>query len=381
MQQKENKPQGNGKNNKPGNNRNRRRKPEKRSRRRKNNFQGRKCKSKKCKNNRKNPNRRRNDSPKKRKNPNRQRGNCQCSRNSTEGITFDCLTMAWKYTAFAAGYVKNLKGQSNRMGKQNSTGKGKSEKKGAFEGLIVKLLDAGGGNKSDLTCSGAKGPGADQLQNLTDLLTACKENIFNACDPTKIPQPNKTKLEGCLKTGDDFSAKIKECKGKSESDACACWTDPSLKTMQDEMKMNCNFTGEAAAIKTQFKACKSAFGSCRKYEDDVLTSVVSCSKSPEAQKQAAAALSKNVDAVKDAQAKIASLTARRLRRSWEWREASCTVVIEKVKVLTKLIGENPKSPKVAKVAVEISSVTVTCSDEEKNALKEEQASLSSAEES
>ena len=26
------------------------------------------------------------------------------------------------------------------MGKQNSTGKGKSEKKGAFEGLIVKLL-------------------------------------------------------------------------------------------------------------------------------------------------------------------------------------------------------------------------------------------------
>ena len=34
-----------------------------------------------------------------------------------------------------------------------------------------------------------------------------------------------------------------------------------------------------------------------------------------------------------------------------------------------------------KVAVEISSVTVTCSDEEKNALKEEQASLSSAEES
>ena len=51
--------------------------------------------------------------------------------------------------------------------------------------------------------------------------------------------------------------------------------------------------------------------------------------------------------LKDAQAKIASLTARRLRRSWEWREASCTVVIEKVKVLTKLIGENPKSPKVA----------------------------------
>ena len=146
---------------------------------------------------------------------------------------------------------------------------------------------------------------------------ACKENIFDNCDPSKIPQPNSTKLEGCLKTGDDFTAKVKECKGKSESDACACWSDPSFKTMQDDLKMNCNFTvrnieptthycnscrsclsacflnivksneipipilsfqGEAAAIKTQFKACKSAFGSCRKYEDDVLTSVVSCSK-------------------------------------------------------------------------------------------------------
>merc|ERR1719342_2041987 len=148
------------------------------------------------------------------------------------------------------------------------------------------------------------------------------------------------------------------------------------------MKMNCNFTGEAAAIKTQFKACKSAFGSCRKYEDDVLTSVVSCSKSPEAQKQAAAALSANVDAVKDAQEKINSLTARRVRRSrgWDWREVSCTIVIERVKILTKLIGENPKSPKVAKVAIEITTVTVTCSNEEKDALKEEQESLSSAEE-
>ena len=81
-------------------------------------------------------------------------------------------------------------------------------------------LDAGGGNASDLSCSGQKGtPGAEQLKNLTtiikyaifkkkDLLLVfeknfreCKDNIVKECDPSNIPQPNKTKLESCKKMG------------------------------------------------------------------------------------------------------------------------------------------------------------------------------------
>ena len=60
-------------------------------------------------------------------------------------------------------------------------------------------------------------------------------------------------------------------------------------------------------------------------------------------------LTQSLSLLKDAQEKINSLTARRVRRSrgWDWREVSCTIVIERVKILTKLIGENPKSPKVA----------------------------------
>ena len=81
-------------------------------------------------------------------------------------------------------------------------------------------LDAGGGNASDLSCSGQKGtPGAEQLKNLTTIIKyaickkknfylflkktsrECKENIVKECDPSNIPQPNKTKLESCKKMG------------------------------------------------------------------------------------------------------------------------------------------------------------------------------------
>ena len=57
------------------------------------------------------------------------------------------------------------------MKAQNKTGKGKSEKKGIFSGLVTKLIDAGGGNKSDLSCGGSKGnPGSKQLANLTTII-------------------------------------------------------------------------------------------------------------------------------------------------------------------------------------------------------------------
>ena len=68
-------------------------------------------------------------------------------------------------------------------------------------------------------------------------------------------------------------------------------------------------------------------------------------QTPDAQKQAAKALSENADAVKNAQDKIKSLTARRARRSSE-RTATCTTVITLVTTLTTYISQNPKSKKI-----------------------------------
>ena len=68
-------------------------------------------------------------------------------------------------------------------------------------------------------------------------------------------------------------------------------------------------------------------------------------QTPDAQKQAAKALSENADAVKNAQDKIKSLTARRARRS-SHRTATCTTVITLVKTLTTYISQNPKSKKI-----------------------------------
>ena len=56
-----------------------------------------------------------------------------------------------------------------RIKSQNKTGSGKADKKGLFKPLISKLIKAGGGNASDLSCAGSKvGDGAKNIKNLTD---------------------------------------------------------------------------------------------------------------------------------------------------------------------------------------------------------------------
>ena len=108
-----------------------------------------------------------------------------------------------------------------------------------------------------------------------------------------MPKPNMTTLEACGKLSKTFMDGVKDCKKKTGSEACSCWTNETLKMTFDDLK-KCNYSvgkslsklekeslflqAEQNAIKTAFKKCKSAFGSCRKYEDDVLKSVVSCSK-------------------------------------------------------------------------------------------------------
>lgn len=59
-----------------------------------------------------------------------------------------------------------------RIKNQNKTGSGKAEKKGDFAPLISRLIKAGGGNASDLQCSGSStGAGAMSIKNITDEIT------------------------------------------------------------------------------------------------------------------------------------------------------------------------------------------------------------------
>ena len=55
---------------------------------------------------------------------------------------------------------------------------------------------------------------------------------------------------------------------------------------------------------TQVKACKAAFGKCRKYEDSVVTAIHACSKSTDDLKAKAKSLTANSKAVTAAQTKV-----------------------------------------------------------------------------
>merc|ERR1712184_212643 len=87
--------------------------------------------------------------------------------------------------------VSNFKKQNARMKAQNKTGNSKSGKKGLFAPTAFKLIDIGGGNRSNLSCGGTYGSdGAKQLGNLTKTLFDCEVNVNASCNVANFPQPN-----------------------------------------------------------------------------------------------------------------------------------------------------------------------------------------------
>ena len=76
--------------------------------------------------------------------------------------------------------------------------------------------------------------------NFSFLSRDCKTKINSSCNPANIPQPNMTKIDACNALGKALSDGVKECKGKTGSEACSCWTNTTLKTTFDDLK-KCNY--------------------------------------------------------------------------------------------------------------------------------------------
>ena len=138
-------------------------------------------------------NRKQNDGERKRsnarkKNPTRQKGNGNDrnrksrvgarTSNSSSGLNETCFSQAIFFMKLWKDTVANFKKQKSRMTKQNSTGSSKSGKKGLFAPVALRLVDIGGGNKTNMSCGGVYGnKGAAQLQNLTKTLFDCEVEV------------------------------------------------------------------------------------------------------------------------------------------------------------------------------------------------------------
>ena len=61
----------------------------------------------------------------------------------------------------------------------------------------------------------------------------------------------------------------------SFDEACSCWTNSNLTAVAEEFKM-CKVSDDAKKVTAQLRMCTKAFGKCRKFEDDAITSIMSC---------------------------------------------------------------------------------------------------------
>merc|ERR1711981_1287357 len=154
----------------------------------------------------------------------------------TSGLTDTCFEEAMHYMKVWKDIVGNFEEQRKRMVKQNKTGGNKSGKKSLFAPIAHRLVDIGGGNKTNMSCGGQYGnKGAAQLQNLTKTLFDCEKNVNASCNPANIPQPNFTFINMCKELVDNFTTEATTCLGKTmganktnTADACSCWTNSKL---------------------------------------------------------------------------------------------------------------------------------------------------------
>ena len=300
------------------------------------------------------------------------------SRMSGRTVSDTCFEASMTVMRMWKDIIANFEKQTKRMTKQNGTGDSKAGKKGVFGPVAQKLVSAGGGDKTNLSCAGTTDTsGAKQLKNLTDVLSKCETDISAACDPALWPQPNMTKVAECEELVVQFKAAAQECLDKSvgasatDTDtACSCWTSAALDQTVQAAKM-CKFPTEAKDIAVALKNCTSAFGTCRKYEDDAITAIAACSVSANDLVTKAAALSQNSADVAAAQQVVKTL-AGSSRMSGEVssrQEVSCTQVHTWATELTILVSQSPSSSQVSVISVQITGAsTAPCSADEQQLL-------------
>merc|ERR1712073_238845 len=261
------------------------------SKRRKNTKRTKKTKKGKRKNNKRRNNKRKNN---------------KGTRKSTRTLDGMCIENAVTAMKRWKDVVANFDKQKTRIEKQAST----AGKQSVFGPIALKLVDLGGGNKSALTCSGsATSEGALQLTNLPSTLFDC-EVLVNASCTTSFPMPNMTFVDACVNATDLFKTLATECmtmsKEATATEACACWSAPEM-TMASEDVKDCKIT-EVSSIAQGLKACKDAFSTCRKFEDEAVSSMAACSVSTDALKAKAAALSQSKTAMDAAAPTVAGIT-------------------------------------------------------------------------
>ena len=272
------------------------------------------------------------------KKQNSRRPRKQNSRKDTRTIDGKCIENGITAMKRWKDQVANFEKQMNRVNKQAEIASKKKDKKAAFGPIALKLVDIGGGNKTNMSCGGSyNNSGAMQLQNLTKTLFDCELSVNASCNPANFPQPNTTFITMCENLTSNFKTAVQACLNKTiggtktnVSDACGCWVGPQLNQTAQSIK-SCKASDSAKAISKQLSKCQKAFSVCRKYEDDAIPAIMACAQDSTKLTAKATTLAANNASLSAAKEKMSSLSSsnstsgRRVRAT----ATSCAEILTK----------------------------------------------------
>jgi hypothetical protein len=207
--------------------------------------------------------------------------------------------------------------QFNRIVNGQKQAKKKGLKKSDFDsnttdGPLALLLEAGGGNKSDLSCAGSKdNKAAKQMANLTSQLEACQTDIADKCNNTKMVKLKDTWV-ACNKSMHAFKTASDACLKEGGAKACTCFNATATMKLMKEVE-NCSASEMLKAStddKKLLKGCKDAYGKCRKGGESIRPVLSACQaggRTEEQTKKDVGNVLKNEAANKAITEKVASL--------------------------------------------------------------------------
>merc|ERR1712106_636960 len=182
------------------------------------------------------------------------------SRQTTINLT--CLRDAVTYTKFLKDNVVNFLRRNTRLAKQNKLTNNKAGKKGEFKEPAARLIQSGGGDITNLSCSGSTtNVGAKKMLNATNTLDACEVSIKKACKP---PAANETFLKLCGTNAVKFNTTVVACgpKATKGQDACSCFQASEV-AAEKKVLESCKGKSEATAAAKARTACLKVIQKCK----------------------------------------------------------------------------------------------------------------------
>ena len=199
-----------------------------------------------------------------------------------DGSIQQCLKAAVQYMQQMGKIVTNFHRQRKRAEKHLNLMASKNGKTEDFLAVSELLLEAGGGNLSQLSCSENSTESAI-LTSLTKDLMDCPSLVNESCGAHTVTPLNQTLVDMCIDLTESFSQAVKECsevtKRSDSAAACECWTTPELAEMSGMLRDCGNIKDSQTLITDQKTSCVETFQACRGAQDSSAAVLAGCAPS------------------------------------------------------------------------------------------------------